>query len=75
MTPLRNIPMDLALAAAVTGIAPEQLTALVKAGAGPSSLTPKSVATWVESGQAAKWQNQKLTEKKEELCQQPTART
>ena len=66
MTPLRNIPMDLALASAVTGVAPEQLTALVKAGAGPASLTPKSVAAWVESGLAAKWQNQKLTEEKEE---------
>lgn len=64
MTHLRDIPMDLALAAAVTGIAPEQLTALVKAGAGPTNLSPKSVAAWVQSGQAAKWQ--KPIEKKED---------
>ena len=65
MTRLRDIPMDLALAAAVTGIAPEQLTKLMKAGAGPISLTPKSVAAWVEEGRAEKWQYPKPIAKKE----------
>jgi len=65
MTRLRDIPMDLALAAVVTGIAPEQLTALMKAGAGPLSLSPKSIAAWVQSGRAEKWQYPKPIAKKE----------
>jgi hypothetical protein len=57
MKPLRSIPLDLATAAAVSGIPPEQIVKLMNIGVGPTNLSLAAIAKWVTSGKAAKWKS------------------